>query len=190
MADDTELIDELDLSRQAVVGSDLGKRIVLVMKRLVEVGAHLLQELLDGLFTYRSTKCQRVDKHTHRVTNQQVGTAIGYCCDAHLFAVGKARQRIVDCRQDQMSRRDVVVATESFYRLDIERRNSFTDGAFGRISQIRTHLSSSLNNSQALLEEVLGCLILCSTFCSQLGRYIAGIREILFLNRFAIHNAA
>ena len=89
-----------------------------------------------------------------------------------------------------MSRSDVVVATESFYRLDIERSNSFTDGAFGRISQIRTHLSSSFDNSQTVFKEGCGSQILSSTLCCLFGSYIAGIREVLFLDSLTIHDTA
>ena len=75
LADHSQLINKLYLSRQSVVSCNLGKRIVLVAQRFVEVFAHFLQELFHRLFSDGCAQRQGVDKHTHCVADVQVGTA-------------------------------------------------------------------------------------------------------------------
>ena len=74
LANHSQLINKLDFSRQAVVSGNLRKRIVLMVQRLVKIFAHLLQELFHRLFSNRCTQSQGVDKHTHGVADEQVGT--------------------------------------------------------------------------------------------------------------------
>ena len=66
------------------------ERVVLVAQGLVEVGADLLQELVDRLLADGGTQGQCVDKHTYGVADAQVGTAARNGGDTYLLAVGKA----------------------------------------------------------------------------------------------------
>ena len=89
VGDDAHLIGEKYFGGEVVVGSDTCKRVCLVLQGLVEVLAGLVEEFKDCLFSYLGTQCQRIDEHTYRIADAQVGTSVADGGDAQLFVVGK-----------------------------------------------------------------------------------------------------
>ena len=120
LLEESELIDILYLRQQSIVGGNLCEGIVLVTQRGIEIPAHLVQELFNRLVAYFRSDCQRIDEHTRRMVDAQVGAPVADGRDAQLLGRGKARQRIEYCREQQMSRRDVVGTTEAVDSVDVK----------------------------------------------------------------------
>ena len=59
---------------------------------LVEVIAHLVQELADGLLSDGCSYSQRVHEHTNRIAYGQISTTITDSSYTQLLGTGKARQ--------------------------------------------------------------------------------------------------
>ena len=86
----SELIDILYLWHQAIVGSNLREGIVLVTQRCVKILAHHVQELFDSLVAYFRSNSQRIDEHTRRIVDAQVGTPVADGSYAQLIIISKA----------------------------------------------------------------------------------------------------
>ena len=106
-------------------------------KCLVEGTANRLDKLYHTLIAHHCTQGKCIDKHAHGIANAQIGTAIANRCDAKLFilalhvsrTVGETSQGIEHCRQGEVSRCHVVMTTELFGSLEMQRTRCFTNDA-------------------------------------------------------------
>ena len=106
-------------------------------KSLVEGTANRLDKLNHTLIVHHCTQGKRIDKHAHGIANAQIGTAIANRCDAKLLilalhisrAVGETGQGIEHSRQGEMGRCHVVMTTELFGSLEMQRARCFTNDA-------------------------------------------------------------
>ena len=185
-----ELIGEHDFGSQVVVRSNLGKRIVLVSERRVEVLARLPYELHYALRTDVGAEGKRVDEHAYRALNAEVAATAADCGDAQALVVGEARQGIEHGSQSEMSRRDLMLAAEVADGIHVNGRGGYSDDALVmRVRQVRRNLSRSFYCPQATLEVIacsgivsaLLCLLLChdeGRIAHNLGFYLATIHQV------------
>ena len=81
---------------------------------LIEVTACLVEEIDDRLFTNAAAQRQRVDEHTYRISNTQIGTTVANRGDTDTLVVGEAGQRIECGSKCQMGKSQIMVAAECF----------------------------------------------------------------------------
>ena len=102
--ENAHLIGKQNFGGEVVVGGDACKRIRLVLQRFVEVLTGFVEEFQNALFTNLGTQRQRIDEHTHRVLDAQVGTSVADGGDTELLVVGEARQRVERCGENVVCR--------------------------------------------------------------------------------------
>ena len=157
VGNDTDLVGVGDGGEEAVVGSDADEGIVLVAQRLVEGVANLLQVFADRHVVDAEPEGQRVDKHTHGVGNLQVGTSTTDGTEEDVAAVGVTRHHIADGGQEQVGRRDLMLATESGGLVVVDRADGLTDKSrLVALGQVGGNLAGTLAILHPLGKELLG----------------------------------
>ena len=175
---------------ETVVGSNAGKRIILMSQCLIEGFAGLLQELTDAHVADVQAQCQCVDKHTHRIGNLQVRTATAHRTEIDVAVVHVTRDDVRRSSKEQVCRGNLLTAAEgrqgrgtiTAYR---------TDGLayvalFGSLRQVGRYLTRTLAGLQFLGKELLGGTEVLALFSLLLVCHEVQVGIALLLNAIAV----
>ena len=89
-----------------------------------------------------------------------------------------------------MGRRNIALAAEGFYSLEVKCGDGLADSTLMGIRQVGTNLRSGFYHRQPLFEEVGSSLIVCPTFSGLLCCHVCCIILVFGFDRLTVHDAA
>ena len=157
----THLIGIGDGGTETIVGGDACKGIILVTQGLVEHFAGSAQEFADRHIIDRHAECQRVDKHTHGVGNLEVAASAADGAEIDVAVVGVARHHVGGGTEEQVCRRDALVAAEGCQSLVVGQTDLLADMTLVvGLRQVGRNLAGTFTGLQTFGKELL-CLVEC-----------------------------
>ena len=134
---------------------------------------------------------KRVDKHTHGIGNFQVGAAAADSAQIDLAVVSVARYHITRGSEEQMGRRDFLLAAEGCGLFVVGGADGLADESLVvGVGQVGRNLAGTLTSLQLLGKELLGSLEGLALLSLLLVAYEVEIGVGLFLNGLPFESSA